>query len=298
MTEICKSFQHPPKQHFLAPAYFVRLYPTSASQCFFFGHHTRFPAFFLPFRSIYFITPQRNRRGLSYSAISSQQCCGKSFILLTVSFLPWCCFPTCWDWICSRWLTPPQSQSQVVSQVAEQSSPSFPCTHLSCLEECSLLHKAWELLTHFLKLYNCESLLKVTPPSCNFRVKSSSGVRAPSPPAHTEMKGTMLSFKYLKLWSFWYFPRFLSGAFSAAFVPYCSVGNWTPRYNMQHLQCALQNWVLSRVSLGCLHLIYLSSSLSFSSSELQPLCVEEEYYYPHLPWDSEVAVHTMSWRES
>lgn len=145
---------------------------------------------------------------------------------------PWCCVPTCWDSICSRWLTPPQSQSQAVSQVAEQCSASFPCSHLSRLEECSLLHRVWELLTHFLKLYNCESLLKVTLPSFKFRVKSSSGVCAPSSPAPTEMKGTVLSFKYLKLWSFSYFPRSLSSVFSAAFVPHCSVGNSTPRCNI------------------------------------------------------------------
>lgn len=61
---------------FLAPAYFVQLYP----HLWFFAHHTRLPVFLLPSLSIYFITPQRNRRGLSHSAISFQPCCGESFI--------------------------------------------------------------------------------------------------------------------------------------------------------------------------------------------------------------------------
>lgn len=150
-----------------------------------------------------------------------------------------------------------------MSQVAEQHSPSFPCTHLSHSEECSLLHRAWELLADFLKLYNCESLLKVTLPSCEFRVKSSSGACAPSSPAPAEMKGTVLSFKYLKLGSFWYFPRFLSSAFSDAFVQYRSAGNWTSRYNVQHLQYALQNWVISLGYLCGAGISYTCAALLF-----------------------------------
>lgn len=88
------------------------------------------------------------------------------------------------------------------------------------------------------------------------------------------MKGTVLSFKYLKLWSFWYFWRSLSSVFSDAFVSYCSVGNWILRCNIQHLQRDLQNWVLSGI-LWCLDLPYVShigdGSSPFFSSVTAPL---------------------------
>lgn len=235
---------------FLVPEHFVQLYATPYSQFLFFGHHTSFPPFHLPFLSplLFTLSPPKEHKGSVTLSYFFPPCCDESFIPPTPSFLPQCCSPTCWDWICSRWPAPSQSWSQVVSQVAEQWGSSFPCTHPSHSEECSLLHRAWELLARFLKLYNW--VIAQSNPY-KLQIQGQIIIWCMCPILQPPLKWKALCI-YVNIWhwSSQYFPKSLNTAFLPACVPWYSVGNCTPRCNTQHLQCNLQNWMLSRYSCG------------------------------------------------